>query len=90
MALSPPSFRKRYKSSYETPSSSSPVSSPTLPSRKIHRGTSELIAYTESESEDSEAEATDSESEEVALEDQKQQAVQAKDIVEDEPLGLGY
>ncbi|GJR28599.1 hypothetical protein Tco_1104831 [Tanacetum coccineum] len=35
MALSPPSFHKRYRSSYETPSSSaSPASSPTLPIRK--------------------------------------------------------
>ncbi|GJW34132.1 hypothetical protein Tco_0054164 [Tanacetum coccineum] len=42
------------------------------------------------ESEDSEAEGTDLESGEVALEDQQQQAVQAKDTIEDEPLGLGY
>ncbi|GJT98215.1 hypothetical protein Tco_1093733 [Tanacetum coccineum] len=55
MTLSPPSFRKRYRSSYETPSSSSPVSSPTLPSRKRYRGTYELIAYTMYENEELEA-----------------------------------
>ncbi|GJW31726.1 hypothetical protein Tco_0051758 [Tanacetum coccineum] len=38
-ALSPSSFRKRYRSSYETPS---PSSSLTLPIRKRYRGTSEL------------------------------------------------
>ncbi|GKE59296.1 hypothetical protein Tco_1498481, partial [Tanacetum coccineum] len=32
MALSPPSFRKRYRSSYETPSSSSSSSSSSLAS----------------------------------------------------------
>ncbi|GKD04378.1 hypothetical protein Tco_1179352 [Tanacetum coccineum] len=69
MTLSPPSFYKRYKSSYETPSSSS--SSPTLPLWKRYRGTSELIADTETESDESEDEGTDLESEEVALEDQQ-------------------
>ncbi|GJX26463.1 hypothetical protein Tco_0232759 [Tanacetum coccineum] len=69
MTLSPPSFCKRYKSSYETPSSSS--SSPTLPLWKRYRGTSELIADTETESDESEDEGTDLESEEVALEDQQ-------------------
>ncbi|GKA52952.1 hypothetical protein Tco_0746267, partial [Tanacetum coccineum] len=44
-ALSPSSFRKRYRSSYETSSSSSP----TLPERKRYRGTSELILDTDSE-----------------------------------------
>ncbi|GJT86004.1 hypothetical protein Tco_1067721 [Tanacetum coccineum] len=56
MALSPPSFRKRYKSSYETPSSSSSsslASSPTLPSWKRYRGTSELIVDTKTESDKS-------------------------------------
>ncbi|GKE96867.1 hypothetical protein Tco_1581722, partial [Tanacetum coccineum] len=46
MALSDLAFCKRYKSSYETPSSSS---SPTLPVRKRYRGTSELILDTDSE-----------------------------------------
>nr|GEZ35643.1 hypothetical protein [Tanacetum cinerariifolium] len=86
MTLSPSSFRKRYRSSYEIRSSSSP----TLPSRKRYRGTSELITDTETESDKSEDEGTNSESEEAALEDQQQQAVQAKDTAEDDPLGLGY
>ncbi|GJW30944.1 hypothetical protein Tco_0047819 [Tanacetum coccineum] len=43
-ALSPSSFRKRYRSSYKTSSSSSP----TLPVRKRYRGTSELILDTDS------------------------------------------
>ncbi|GKC21531.1 hypothetical protein Tco_1023681, partial [Tanacetum coccineum] len=46
MALSDSAFRKRYKSSYEIPSSSS---SPTLPVRKRYRGTSKLILDTDSE-----------------------------------------
>ncbi|GKA83111.1 hypothetical protein Tco_0789859, partial [Tanacetum coccineum] len=45
-ALSPSSFCKRYRSSYET---SSPSSSPTLPVRKRYKGTSELILDTNSE-----------------------------------------
>ncbi|GKB76177.1 hypothetical protein Tco_0943072 [Tanacetum coccineum] len=44
-ALSPSSFHKRYRSSYETLSSSSP----TLLVRKRYRGTSELILDTDSE-----------------------------------------
>ncbi|GKE74530.1 hypothetical protein Tco_1536571, partial [Tanacetum coccineum] len=53
MAISPPLFCKRYESSYETLSSSS-SSSPTPPSRKRYWGTSELIADTKTECEDSE------------------------------------
>ncbi|GKF50586.1 hypothetical protein Tco_0147053, partial [Tanacetum coccineum] len=45
-ALSPSSFRKRYRSSDETSSSSSSL---TLPVRKRYRGTSELILDTDSE-----------------------------------------
>ncbi|GJT14220.1 hypothetical protein Tco_0861262 [Tanacetum coccineum] len=86
MILSPPSFRKRYKSPYETSSSSSSL---TLPSRKRYRGTSELIADTKTECDESEDEGTDSKSEEAASEDQ-QQAVSAEDTTEDEPSGLGY
>ncbi|GKF75717.1 hypothetical protein Tco_0225161, partial [Tanacetum coccineum] len=44
--LSTSFFRKRYRSSYETSSSSS---SPTLLGRKRYRGTSELILDTDSE-----------------------------------------
>ncbi|GKC95710.1 hypothetical protein Tco_1161152 [Tanacetum coccineum] len=46
-ALSPSSFCKRYRSSYETPSSS--LSSLTLPVWKRYQGTSELILDTDSE-----------------------------------------
>nr|GEY44370.1 hypothetical protein [Tanacetum cinerariifolium] len=49
-ALSLSSFCKRYRSSYETSSSSSP---PALPIRKRYRGTSELVEDTEDESSDS-------------------------------------
>nr|GEX78736.1 hypothetical protein [Tanacetum cinerariifolium] len=55
----------RYRSSYETPSSSpSPTSSPTLLIQKRYRGTSELILDTDTEDDESEAEGTDSGSEE--------------------------
>ncbi|GKF79528.1 hypothetical protein Tco_0235096, partial [Tanacetum coccineum] len=92
MTLSPSSFHKRYRSSYETPSSSSlssPASSLTLPARKRYQGTSEFIADTNTKSEESEGESTDLENEEAAFEDQ-QQAIPVEDIAEDEPLGLGY
>nr|GEU91031.1 hypothetical protein [Tanacetum cinerariifolium] len=89
MALSPPSFCKRYGSSYETPSSSS-SSSPTLPSQKRYQGTSELIVDTETETEESKEEGTDSETEETASEDQQQQVVPVENTAEDEPSGLGY
>ncbi|GJU31044.1 hypothetical protein Tco_1174633 [Tanacetum coccineum] len=103
MALSPSSFRKRYRSSYENPSSSaSPASSPTLPIWKRYQGTSEPILYTKIEGDESEAEGTGSESEEsedeglgsegeeATSEDQQQQAVLVEVIAADEPLGLGY
>ncbi|GJZ48713.1 hypothetical protein Tco_0602545 [Tanacetum coccineum] len=65
-ALSPSSFRKRYRSSYKTPS---PSSSPTLPIRKRYRGTSELVEDTEDESLDSDTEGEGSEDEVPSLED---------------------
>ncbi|GJS92393.1 hypothetical protein Tco_0799361 [Tanacetum coccineum] len=90
IALSPSLFHKRYRSSYETPSSSSsPASSPTLPLQKRYEGTSKLITDTETESTESEDEDTDSKDEETTPEGQ-QQAIPAKDAVEDEPIGLGY
>nr|GEV32682.1 putative ribonuclease H-like domain-containing protein [Tanacetum cinerariifolium] len=50
MTLSPSLFRKRYRSSYETPSSSaSPASSSTLPLRIRYRRTSESILDIETE-----------------------------------------
>ncbi|GJX36964.1 hypothetical protein Tco_1078315 [Tanacetum coccineum] len=48
-SLSPFSFRKRYRSSYETPS---PSSSLTLPIRKRYRGTSKLVENIKDESSD--------------------------------------
>nr|GEZ32256.1 hypothetical protein [Tanacetum cinerariifolium] len=53
-ALSPSSFRKTYRSSYETPS---PLLSLTLPIRKRYRGTSALILDTETEKESSDSNA---------------------------------
>ncbi|GJS61481.1 hypothetical protein Tco_0656265 [Tanacetum coccineum] len=61
MTLSPSSFCKRYKSSYETLSSSS---SPTLASQKRYQGTSKPIVDTKTEGDEPEAEGTESESEE--------------------------
>ncbi|GJX50662.1 retrovirus-related pol polyprotein from transposon TNT 1-94 [Tanacetum coccineum] len=49
-SLSPSSFRKRYRSSCETPS---PSSSPTLPIWKRYQGTSGLVEDTKDESSDS-------------------------------------
>ncbi|GJV55103.1 hypothetical protein Tco_1456108 [Tanacetum coccineum] len=75
MALSPSLFSKRYRSSYETPSSSaSPASSLTLPIRKRYR----------------EDEGPDSESKEAASKGQQQRAVPVENTATDEPLGLGY
>ncbi|GJT02048.1 hypothetical protein Tco_0823217 [Tanacetum coccineum] len=103
MALSPSSFRKRYRSSYETPSSSaSPAPYPTLPIRKRYRGTSKPILDTKTEddeseaegadlrSEESEEEGPDSEGGEAAHEGQQQQAASVEVITMDRPLGLGY
>nr|GEX48093.1 hypothetical protein [Tanacetum cinerariifolium] len=61
------SFRKRYRSSYETPS---PSSSPTLPIRKRYRGTSELLEDAEDESSDSDTKREGLEDESPGLEDE--------------------
>ncbi|GJW76594.1 hypothetical protein Tco_0138276 [Tanacetum coccineum] len=97
MALSDSGFRKRYRSSYETPS-------PTHPIRKRYRGTSELILdidKRERESSDDEDRGLDDEGhglegeglglegEEAAPEGQ-QQAVPVVGTAVSEPLGLGY
>ncbi|GJX46145.1 hypothetical protein Tco_0271335 [Tanacetum coccineum] len=66
-ALSPSSFRKRYISSYETPS---PSSSPTLPIWKRCRGTSELVEDIKDESSDSDTEKEGSEDEGPGSEDE--------------------
>ncbi|GJR18030.1 RNA-directed DNA polymerase, eukaryota [Tanacetum coccineum] len=96
-ALSPSSFRKRYRSSYETPSPSSSLS---LPIHKRYRGTSKLILDTETEDESSDSDAegegsedegpgSDKEEDEAAAEGH-QQAVPVVDTPMDNPLGLGY
>ncbi|GKC90689.1 hypothetical protein Tco_1151338 [Tanacetum coccineum] len=103
-ALSPSSFLKRYRSSYETPSPSSFL---TFPIRKRYRGTSKLILDTESEdySSDSDAGGEGSEDKGHGLEDEgpgskeeeeevapegQQQAILVVVTAVDEPLGLGY
>ncbi|GJR46999.1 hypothetical protein Tco_1315102 [Tanacetum coccineum] len=94
MTLSPLSFHKRYKSSYETPSSSSLASSLTLPVRKRYRGTSELVEDTETEVEESEAEGTDSkrgDSKDKGPDSERErERTLVKVTTADRPLGLGY
>ncbi|GKE84832.1 hypothetical protein Tco_1558574 [Tanacetum coccineum] len=102
MTLSHSSFRKRYKSSYETPSSSLLASSSTLLIRKRYWGTSELVEDSEIEVEESDVEGTDSEREESedkgpesegeedAPKGQQQQESPVEDTTADEPLSLGY
>ncbi|GKF93120.1 hypothetical protein Tco_0279839, partial [Tanacetum coccineum] len=91
MDLSLLSFCKRYRPSCETPtpSSSPPVMSPAIPSRKRYQGTSELIADTNTKSKDLEDESVNSKSEDTVSED-RQQPVPVKGTTVDEPLGLGY
>ncbi|GJT09469.1 hypothetical protein Tco_0856511 [Tanacetum coccineum] len=102
-ALSPSSFRKRYRSSYETPS---PSSSSTLPIRKRYQGTSEILKDTKDKSSDSYTKIDGSEDQGHGLEDDgpgleedeekksapegQQQVVLVVDTSTDEPLGLGY
>ncbi|GJW15240.1 hypothetical protein Tco_0019373, partial [Tanacetum coccineum] len=98
-ALSPSSFRKRYRSSYETSSSSSL----TLPGRKRYRGTPELILDTDSEGdelgeEDTKEDEEDESDESQGLEDagfglEEEEADQAVLVVEtalSKSLRLGY
>ncbi|GKB33828.1 hypothetical protein Tco_0873229 [Tanacetum coccineum] len=95
--LSPSLFRKRYRSSYETPS---PSLSLTLPIQKRYQGTLELIEDTKDESSDSDTEGEGSEDvgpgleeeedEEEATPEGQQQTVLVVDTTADEPLGLGY
>ncbi|GKG29107.1 hypothetical protein Tco_0416472, partial [Tanacetum coccineum] len=66
-SLSPSSFCKRYRSSYEIPS---PSSSLTLPIQKRYWGTSELVEDTEDESSDSDTEGEVLEDESPGLEDE--------------------
>ncbi|GJZ54218.1 hypothetical protein Tco_0609103 [Tanacetum coccineum] len=103
MALSPSSFCKRYRSSYETSSSSaSPAPSLILPIRKRYWGTFEPILGTKTEddkseakgadsgSEESEDAGPDSEGEDAAPKGQQQQAAPVEVITAYRPLGLGY
>ncbi|GKE40834.1 hypothetical protein Tco_1464239 [Tanacetum coccineum] len=97
MALSDLAFCKRYRSSYEKPSSSSLA----LRVQKRYRGTSEVILDTDSEGDElgedntkegglkDEGPGIKEEEEEDAPEGQ-QQAVPVVDTSASEPLGLGY
>ncbi|GJY69605.1 hypothetical protein Tco_0472587 [Tanacetum coccineum] len=78
MALSPSSFRKRYRGTSE----------PILDTKT--EGDESEADGTGSESEESEDNGPGSESEETTPEDQQQQAVPVEDTAADETLGLGY
>nr|GEX86331.1 hypothetical protein [Tanacetum cinerariifolium] len=78
-ALSPSSFRKRYISSYETPSSL------TLPVPKRYRGTSELIEDTEGEILEPDSKRKESEDESLDSNDERE----SHDL-DDESYGLDY
>ncbi|GJV15447.1 hypothetical protein Tco_1360770 [Tanacetum coccineum] len=77
MALSPSSFRKRYRSSYETPF------------HHLHQHHLRSFLYGRG-SEESEDEGPDSEGEEAAPERQQQRAAPVEVTTADRPLGLGY
>ncbi|GJW01656.1 hypothetical protein Tco_1556907 [Tanacetum coccineum] len=78
MAMSDSTFRKRYRSSYETPSPSL-----TLPVWKRYKGTSELILDTNSEGDELGDEDTDEDEE-----DESSDADDEREGSEDEGLGL--
>ncbi|GJS83137.1 hypothetical protein Tco_0749678 [Tanacetum coccineum] len=86
--LSLSSFRKRYRSSYETPSSSS--SSPTLLVQKRYWGTSELILDIDSEGDELREEDTeeDVEDESQGLDDESQGLDDESQGLDDEGQGL--
>ncbi|GKA91384.1 hypothetical protein Tco_0813254 [Tanacetum coccineum] len=92
-ALSPSSFRKRYRSSYETPSSSSSL---TLPVWKRYRGTSELILDTnskgdelgEEDTKEDESSDADNEREGQDLDDEGQDLDDKGHGLDDEGQGL--
>nr|GFA13344.1 hypothetical protein [Tanacetum cinerariifolium] len=69
VALSTSSFRKRYRSTYETPS---PSSSLTLPVRKRYRDTSELIEDTKGESSELDSERKGSEDESLDSDEERE------------------
>ncbi|GKB29840.1 hypothetical protein Tco_0869241, partial [Tanacetum coccineum] len=94
----PSSFCKRYRSSCETSSSSSPI----LPVRKRYRGTSELILDTDSERDELGEEDTEDDENSNADDERESQGLDDKghglgdedhdldDEIVSEPLGLGY
>ncbi|GKE28583.1 hypothetical protein Tco_1443967, partial [Tanacetum coccineum] len=86
MALSDLAFRKRYRSSYETPSSSSSLA---FPVRKRYRGTSELILDIDSEEDVIGEEDTD-EDEGHGLDEEGHGLDDEGHSVESDGLGLGY
>ncbi|GKF61545.1 hypothetical protein Tco_0181599, partial [Tanacetum coccineum] len=98
MALSDSAFRKRYRSSYETPSPSpSPSPSLTLPVRKRYRGTSELILGIDSKEdeiggedidEDEGDESLDTDDEREGLDDDDHGLVDDDRGLDDEDRGL--
>nr|GEY53911.1 hypothetical protein [Tanacetum cinerariifolium] len=96
MALSDSTFRKRYRSFYETPL---PSPSLTLPVRKRYRGISELILDTDSEGdklgneEDESSDVDDErerEREEEVIPEGQQQVVLVVETAVTKPLGLDY
>nr|GFA25199.1 RNA-directed DNA polymerase, eukaryota [Tanacetum cinerariifolium] len=84
-ALSPSSFCKRYRSSYETPS---PSLSSTLPIRKRYRGTLELVEDTKDESSNSDTKGEGLEDEGPGLEDEGPSSEDEGPGSEDEGPGL--
>ncbi|GKE23216.1 hypothetical protein Tco_1434728, partial [Tanacetum coccineum] len=84
MALSDSAFRKRYRSSYESPSLSS---YPALPVRKRYRGTSELILDTDSEGDEDIKE--DEEDESLDADDEGERSDDEGQDLDDEGCGLG-
>ncbi|GJT47796.1 hypothetical protein Tco_0973953 [Tanacetum coccineum] len=87
MALSDSAFRKRYRSSYETPSSSSSL---TLPVQKRYRGTSEVILDTDSKGDELGEDNTeeDVEDESHGLDDESHGLDDESQGLDDESQGL--
>ncbi|GJX12715.1 hypothetical protein Tco_0204473 [Tanacetum coccineum] len=85
MALSDSAFRKRYRSSYDTP-----LPSPTLPVQKRYRGTSEPILDTDSEEDEIGEEDTDEDGEDESLDvdDERDRSDSEDRGIEGEGLGL--
>nr|GEY84533.1 hypothetical protein [Tanacetum cinerariifolium] len=75
-ALSPSSFRKRFRSSYETPS---PSSSSTLTVRKRYRGTYEIILDTDREGDELGDEDTEEDEEDESLDSDDEREGQGLD-----------